>query len=438
MLKPNEKLPSKRLLASHHKISVITVENAYSQLLLEGFIYSREKCGYFVSQIEDAAPLPEKKIDLKKSELSEEKKYTLDISSGKIKPENFPFSVWSKLSRQTLSDKYTNLLKPIPHNGLPELREAICDYLYRFRGMEVSQDQIIIGAGTEYLYSLLIQLLGRNACYALENPGYKKVSKILTACGANWCYLDLDDKGIDINALKKAGAKIVHTSPAHHYPTGIVMSATKRREILNWAYAEKDRYIIEDDYDSEFRFTGRPLPPLINMDEGEKVIYMNTFSKTIAPSMRISYMVLPNSLLEKYNRELGFYSCTVPSFDQYTLYKFISEGYFEKHINRMKNSYKALRDNVIDIISNSALNDKITINEEDAGLHFLIRVHSNFGENELKKKLLLCGIKASFLSDYSYNNDKRFLNTIVFNYSGIDEESLKKAICILEENIKKG
>ena len=433
-IKADEKLPSKRQLATHHKISVITVENAYNQLLLEGFIYSREKSGYFVSKIDDMLTPLDKNISFKKAE-KEDKSYILDISSGNTKPENFPFSIWSRLMRQTLSENYTELLKTVPHKGILELRDAIAEYLYHFKGMKVSSEQIIIGAGTEYLYTLLIQLMGTNAHFSVENPGYKKVSKILSSCGAKWCYTDLDEHGLNLNSLKKSRANIVHTSPTHHYPTGIVMSAQKRRELLNWAYEDSNRYIIEDDYDSEFRFQGRPLPPLFNMDSAGRVIYMNTFSKTIAPSIRISYMVLPYSLLTKYDSTLDFYSSTVPSFDQYTLYKFISEGYYEKHINRTKNSYKTLRDNVIDIISKSKLSEKITITEKDAGLHFLIRINSELPEEEIKKKLALCKIRANFLSDYSYSYDEKFLNTIVFNYSGIDTESLKNALSVLENHI---
>lgn len=434
-LKPNEKLPSKRQLAAHHKISVITVENAYNQLIDEGFVYSAEKKGYFVSPLIFPAYSAPKKAEKKFFENNPSASYLLNISSGKINAEKFPFSIWSRLMRQSLTDKYTELLNPVPPHGISELCEAISEYLYRFRGMEINSEQIIIGAGTEYLYTLLIQLLGKESVFAVENPGYKKVARIFSSCGASWVYTDLDENGISIEKLNISSASIVHTSPTHHYPTGIVMPAARRRELLNWAYSGENRYIIEDDYDSEFRFTGRPLPPLVSMDDGGKVIYINTFSKTIAPSLRISYMVLPYPLLEKYNSLLGFYSCTVPSFDQYTLYRFINDGYFEKHINRMKIYYKNLRDNIFKLIQESKLSEKITIEENSSGLHFLISLNTAHSDDEMKKKLLSCGIKANFLSDYSYGGKKNDSHTIVFNYSGINIESLKKAIDVVESKM---
>lgn len=237
-----------------------------------------------------------------------------------------------------------------PSGGIRELREAICQYLYQFRGMKVTPEQVVVGAGTEYLYGLLIQLLGRSRRFAVENPGYRKIPMIYEKNGVSCSYIPLDAHGVRIDALTESGADILHISPSHHFPTGIITPVSRRHELLNWAAASEHRYIIEDDYDSEFRLGGRPLPTLQSIDTIEKVIYINTFTKSLSSTIRISYMILPPHLMRRFQKELGFYSCTVSNFEQYTLTRFLSEGYFEKHINRMRKYYRNQRNAILDCI----------------------------------------------------------------------------------------
>ena len=309
-LEAGEKLPSKRALAVHLEVSKITVEAAYNQLLAEGYIRSQEKVGYFVESLQRQLNPP-----IWKEAAQTQDDVLIDLTGDS--PSHFPFSVWSSLQREVMLDLGEGLLLPLHNQGLPALRNAIARHLNAFRGMQVDPDNILIGAGTDFLYNLLVQLLGRDKLYGVEEPGYSKIQKIYEAAGAQCNRLSLDRQGVDPEEL--GDTQVMHFSPSHHFPSGIVMSLPRRQALLQSARESIDRWIIEDDYDSEFRFNAHPLPAMHTLDGGEKVIYLNTFSKTLAPSIRISYMVLPGKLMEVFREKLGFYSCTVPSFEQYTL-----------------------------------------------------------------------------------------------------------------------
>ncbi len=430
-----EKLPSKRALASHLSLSVVTVENAYAQLVDEGYIITKEKSGYYVSGTfsgirASVAPPRSTIVEPRKPKKSaEETPLLLDLTSNEISVERFPFSVWSRLSREVLSTKQTELLWRVPTEGVMELREAISEYLKQFRGLTVSPEQIVIGAGAEYLYQLLIQLFSRSATFVLEDPGYHKTMHIYRANQVPYTFAGLDKEGILVNDLPNAAnlpghTTIAHVSPSHHYPTGIVTSPARRAELLRWVHEVPGRYLLEDEFDSEFRFSGKPLPTLFGTDRGQKVIYMNTFSKSISPSIRISYMVLPEGLMNRFHRSLGFYSCTVPSFEQYTLARFISEGYLTKHVNRMKNAYRKTRNELIRLLSESALSKCTTIHEEDAGLHLLLRVDTKRSDVEIIRLAKEAGVKLQALSDYCIGTVNREPHTFVVNYSGVTEETL--------------
>ena len=296
-LASGEKLPSKRALAQHLEVSKITVEAAYNQLLAEGYIRSVEKVGYFVEalQRQSAAPIPKEAADTPRESL-------IDLTGDSTS--YFPFSIWSRLQREVMLDLGEGLLLPLHKQGLPSLRNAIARHLQQFRGMQVDPDNILIGAGTDFLYNILVQLLGREKRYGVEEPGYSKIQNIYEAAGAVCNLLPLDQEGVDPEEL--GDTQVLHISPSHHFPSGIVMSHSRRQALLRWAEKKDERWIIEDDYDSEFRFNAHPLPALHSLNGGEKVIYLNTFSKTLAPSIRISYMVLPDRLMKLYRQKLGF------------------------------------------------------------------------------------------------------------------------------------
>lgn len=444
VLKSGEKLPSKRALAKHLNISVITVENAYNQLMAEGYLYSVPKSGFYVSDITSLKPLSSQRpgrtflkaeYSASKGTVPFPKTYMADFTNNSTLPETFPFSTWSKLTRLTMADYAKELLMRSPSGGILLLREAIADYLYQFRGISVVPEQIIVGAGTEYLYGILIQLLGRDKIYAVEDPGYQKITHIYEANGVSCVHVPLDKNGITVSSLTDTGADILHISPSHHFPTGIVTPISRRYELLAWANESTERYIIEDDYDSEFRLAGKPIPSLQSIDSAGKVIYMNTFSKSLSSTIRISYMVIPESLAEKYNRELNFYACTVSNFDQYTLYQFIDRGYLEKHINRMRNYYRVQRDTILDCIRRQKFYDRVKIKEENAGLHFLLEVDTKYSDEELIKRIAGKGIHISCLSQYFYDKKKSKKHTLIINYSGMEPEKMEEAVDRLFEGI---
>ena len=416
-LSPGEKLPSKRALSQHLEVGKITVETAYAQLLSEGYIRSREKVGFFVEAVEQLPPAPPPVPQ----KAAPEEAPLLDLTANGTG--HFPFTVWSKLQREVILDYGRALLLPLPNQGIPELRQAIAAHLAAFRGMEIDPENILVGAGTDFLYNLLIQLLGRDKIYAVEEPGYSKIRKVYGAGGVKCISAPMDAEGVMPQALGEA--HVLHISPSHHFPTGLVTPLSRRQALLNWAGTEN--WIIEDDYDSEFRFARHPLPAMQSMN-GERVIYINSFSKSLAPSIRISYMVLPPALMEKFRRVLGFYSCTVASFEQYTLARFLSGGYFEKHINRMRRFYQKHRNQVIAALQSCPAADKLTILEQDAGLHFLVRVDTQWTDAQLTDWLGERGIRVQALSSFYHDSTPGELHQLVVNYSGIDVEKLRQAL----------
>lgn len=456
VLAVGERLPSKRTFAKNLNISIITVENAYAQLMAEGYIFSLPKKGYFVADISaDMQKVLPSKPDSERigssssaledhlgtnssqavSAASQTPDYFADFVSNHISPGSFPFSTWAKIMREIISEESHALMTNPPSGGILKLRQAISDYLYQFRGMSIDPEQIIIGAGTEYLYGLLIQLLGNDRIFAVEDPGYQKIAQIYTSHGADCRHISMDTQGVSIEALEKSGADIIHISPSHHFPTGIVTPISRRYELLGWAARSSSRYIIEDDYDCEFRLQGRPIPSLQSIDVMEKVIYINTFSKTLASTIRISYMILPKHLLEQFYKRLGFYSCTVSNFEQYTLARFISKGYFEKHINRTRNYYKTLRNTLLEHIKSSPLAPCTTIMEEDAGLHFLMKISTDLSDEELIDKAKKEGLRILCLSRYYHSPANHKEHIIVMNYSGIELSKIPEAVARLERCI---
>lgn len=438
VLAADGKLPSKRNFAENLGVSTITVENAYAQLIAEGFVYSRPKKGFFVTDIRNGLSGYREKSGRKAQKgRMEQKKYLADFTSNQTCQEQFPFSNWAKLMREVLKEEREGLMINAPCAGILPLREAIAGHLKAFRGMEVDPEQIIVGAGTEYLYGLLLQLLGMEKCYGVENPGYHKIYKIYKSHRVPCCYVEMDAAGVQVSSLLEKKVNVVHISPSHHFPTGIVMPVSRRYELLGWAAGEEGRYIIEDDYDSEFRLTGKPIPTLQSIDIQEKVIYMNTFTKTLSSTVRISYMVLPEHLAKRFSEELNFYSCTVSNFEQYVLARFIGEGYFEKHINRMRNYYHDKRDELLKQIENSRIADCCSISEEDAGLHFLLKINTGFSDRELCEALEDEGVRISSVAQYYAGETEKKEHIFVVNYSSLQEESMEKVIRCME-NVLEG
>ncbi len=326
-LQKNEKLPSKRTLAEHLGVSLITVENAYQMLKEEGYVETRERSGYFVCEINamERSTNAGQKLQLLPLE-----QHTADEDKRK-----FPYSLYFKTVRSVISEYGEELLLRSPNEGCAILRNSIAQYLMRYRGLFAQPEQIIIGSGAEHLYGTVVRILGREKIYGIENPSYHQIQKVYEGMGAVCELLTMGTDGIISESLQRTNADVLHVTPFHSYPSGVTATIKKRYEYLKWAQ-EKERYIVEDDFDSEFFMPGKPIETLFMLDNQESVIYINTFSKSLSPSIRMGYMILPRHLLSKYKESSGGFSCSVPVLEQYALAEFIKKGYFEQHLSRLR------------------------------------------------------------------------------------------------------
>ncbi len=418
------RLPSGRALAEHLGLSRVTVETAYAQLLAEGYLTSRPRAGYFVEQL-TPQELPPR---VSEPEAQPPEPETAQSRSAQL----FPFSVWARLMRGVLLDRRQELLRPAPDAGLPALRQAVAAELYRQRGVHVSPEQVYIGAGAAYFYNLLIQLFGHGRVYALENPGHRKIARVYQANQVAVRPIGMDADGVIPELLEQSGAEVLHISPSHHYPTGTVTPITRRQALMRWLTAQPGRYLIEDDYDSEFRFSGLPIPTIQSMDRSGRVIYMNTFSRTISPSLRISYMILPRTLLPQWQAAMGFYSCTVPSFEQMTLTRFLAEGYFEKHLSRMKKHYRAVRAQLFSVLHTPQAVRQCAVHDTDAGLHLVLELKNAPEPEALRALLRKSGLPDALLSDFFLDAPSpQAQKSIVLGYADAEPAQLEAALTAL-------
>lgn len=432
-LQPNEKLPSKRTLAMQLGVSVKSVENAYNQLLLEGYIYSIEKKGYFVTVIADylSEQNHSKSINTTKYHQTE---YKVNLRSNRSAFKDFPADTWCRLMRETLSEDSAQIFKTVPFNGAFKLRKAIANHLRSFRGMKVSPDQIIIAAGTEYIYSRLMQIFGAEAIYALPDPCSKRLHELYINNRLNYHAIP-SSEGLDYKMLNETNSQILHFSPAHQYPLGRVMPIQERIELLKWANENEERYIVEDDYDSEYVLAGKPVPPLYSIDTGNKVIYMNTFSKSVSPAMRISYVVLPEKLMERYLNTMSFYACTVASVEQYTLAKFIERNYLVRFINRANRKNVKLKPFIIGEFEQLHAKKLISYDSDCVGAMILLKLHTKKSDEEIKKALKEHDIITSMMSEYYHNEaeQQKHAHVMVVNYTGLSHMQIEYLCDALED-----
>jgi GntR family transcriptional regulator / MocR family aminotransferase len=435
--KEHDKLPSKRTLSQLLKVSPLTVDRSYQQLIMEGYVYAIEKSGYYVSKQVDMLVGAETKHIPIESKVMMKDSYMYQFKTNIVDTSIFPNSTWAKLAREVLSENRHEMLNESHPKGMELLRYEIARFLEVYRGMIVDVEQIIIGSGTTSLISMIVELLGRNKTYAIEDPSYHKIFQLFNANDVHLIPIPLDTYGMDIEKLIKTDASVIHITPSHQFPTGIVMPIQRRTELLNWA-STHHRFIIEDDYDSEFRFTGKPIPSLQSIDQNDCVIYMNTFTKTLAPSFRMSYMVLPKKLLTSYENISSYQSCTVPNFEQYIMYKFMHGRFFERHIFRMKKLYKQK----IDIITEAFHPyPHMHILGLDVGLHCLLVVKGHKDEDALIKYLETKHIYVRGLHGYYVHKKHVNETTLILGYSGIPlvtlKESLQALIHTIDAYIKK-
>lgn len=399
-----EKLPSTRLLAKHLAVSRSTVEMAYEQLLAEGYIKAEPCRGFFVCDITELYELGNIEdirhiVSFVKKEQEETAcRHIIDFSPYAIDTEHFPYNVWRKLNKNVLLDDREELLLSGDGQGDYGLRKAIAAYLHQARGVNCQPDQLIIGAGNEYLEILLTQILGRNKQVLMENPTYLQAYHTFLNMGYQMSFVSVEEEGIDPQKVRKYDPDVVYIMPSHQFPLGTVMPLKQRLELLKWASEKEERYLIEDDHDSEYRYRGKPIPSLQSIDHFDKVIYIGTFSKSIAPSLRISYMVLPPELLKRYHKNCGFYSTTVPKIQQEVLRAFIEEGHFERHLNKMRGIYRSKHDFLLAELKKRNWVEKIY--GDHAGLHVLVQVNTEKKEKEICNLAEKRGIRIYGISEY--------------------------------------
>ena len=427
------RLPSTRVLAEHLKVSRSTTQMAYEQLLSEGYIEAVPCRGYFVCGLDGLVEVvqepPGVQDEIRDSRTSS---WKVDFSPRGIDLDSFPFNTWRKISRNTLVDDNKELFLPGPAQGDLELREAVRSYLHSARGVNCRAEQIVVGAGNEYLLMLLYQLLGGQRVIAMENPTYRQAYRIFDSLGCRVAPVEMDSGGMQIGQLKESGADIAYIMPSHQYPMGIVMPVRRRQELLGWAYEKEGRYLIEDDYDSEFRYKGKPIPALQGMDRNGRVIYIGTFSQSIAPAIRISFMVLPIDLCRVYQERAGFYASTVSRIDQRVLYQFLSEGHYERHLNRMRAVYKAKHDALMAALK--PLEGQFDIGGEYAGLHVLLTSREGLTEEDLIERGKALGVRVYGLSTYFIRPGSREqAGTVLLGYANLSVEDIKTGVRLLKE-----
>lgn len=413
--KANTKLPSKRNLAKEYNISLNTVDNAYSKLLEEGFIYSKERQGFFVSDVGELYVLDSKPIHITK----EEENIEYDFSYSGVS-EEFPYKIFKKISSNIFDNK--DILEKVDYQGYLPLRTQISEYLNKSRGFKAEPSQIVISSGSEYLFQIIFKLISGK--FGIEDPGYNMLSNIMDTNDIKYEFISVDENGMDLEKLKKSKSDFCVITPAHQFPTGVIMNMQRRVELLNM---KKIKYVIEDDYDSEFKYSKRPVPALKSIDVNDKVIYIGSFSKSISPSFRVSFMVLPFNLVEKYNKIFKFFICPVSIMVQKMLTTFIETGEFEKHLNRMRKIYSKKRQLLIDMLNERK---DITIKGADAGLHVVLEYPKNYSEEYIVKKAKEKKIKVYGLGSYG---TKRKIPSILLGFATLSEEKLKEGVKLFLE-----
>ena len=434
-IKPGTKLPSTRLLAEHLGVSRSTTQLAYDQLTAEGYLESRPCKGYFAAGLEGLCEIRTKE-KAQPVPIKEESAYPYDFSPRGIDADGFPAHIWKKLAREVFSGESDTLFGHGDSQGEMGLREAIRDYLYSARGVHCRAEQILVGAGSEYLLMLLDQMLDKKTVIAMENPTYVQAYRVFSGLGHQVVPVPMDEYGMKTELLKASGATLAYVMPSHQFPTGRIMPLGRRMELLSWAEEKPGRYMIEDDYDSEFRYRGKPIPSLQGYDRGEHVIYLGTFSRSIAPGIRVSFLVLPEPLLARYREKCRFYATTVSRIDQEILTRFIRGGYYERHLNRMKGVYRAKHDLLLELLK--PFQSRFTICGENAGIHLLLeekRSRQGGGlaeETRLTELAAKAGVKVYGLAGY-YVSGESTKATILLGFARMSPEQIKEAVGLLAE-----
>lgn len=429
------RLPSTRKLAKYLQVSRTTVDLAYEQLVSEGYIEAIPCRGYFVCNLEGLYRLKTKQPQKETPARQEQERYLYDFSPYGVDLHSFPQNAWRKLSKEVLLEEERSLFQLGDPQGELQLRCSIAAYLHQARAVEADPEQIVVGAGNDFLLLLLCSLFGTGQTIAMESPTYKKAYDLFRNLSNQVRIVEMDESGMRVDLLEQTDARVAYVMPSHQFPLGKVMPVGRRMQLLAWAAAKEGRYIIEDDYDSEFRYKGKPIPALQGMDQNGCVIYMGTFSKAIAPAIRVGYMVLPEALLSVYLAKGRFYSSTVSRVDQRILAKFISGGYFERHLNRMREIYKGKHDALLGELK--PLEKRFEITGEFAGLHVLLKDRKKEPEQQLLEKAAEKKVRVYGLSGfYMERAQAKEMSTIVLGYAGLTEEEIRKGVDLLRKALE--
>ncbi|MBE6929073.1 MAG: PLP-dependent aminotransferase family protein [Ruminococcaceae bacterium] len=427
---PGSRLPSRRRMASELSVSESTVDGAYSQLLSEGYIRAVRGSGYYVCEIDDLITF-RSDTQPKDSDISHSGKIEVDFSASRIDHAGFPYNQWRKIQKNCFDELQPELLSSPPVQGYLPLREEIAAYLFQARGVHCSPDQLVIGAGTDHLLQILSFILDSHYSLTMENPIYLSTVAHFERLGHPVHFVDLDDQGLNADELEGLSHTLVYITPSHQYPLGFSMPISRRIRLLNWANDGEDRFILEDDYDSEFRYDSRPIASLQSLDTAGRVIYLGSFSKAIAPSLRISYMVLPESLLTLYNERYTAFSPAVSGFEQRVLAEFMHSGAFTAHVNRMRKLYRMRRALLVDLLS--AWNDQIRISGENAGHHLLLTDLRGWSEDELCRCACSAGVRVYPISRCFHGElPERYRSTVLLGYAGLEPEEIRKGVSRLK------
>ncbi|KUF32565.1 MULTISPECIES: PLP-dependent aminotransferase family protein [Lysinibacillus] len=426
------KLPSQRSLAKHLQISRNTVDAAYQQLLAEGYVISKEREGLYVVELErgyfqTSSNHFEPQLATPQEQQLPSIKYNFNY--GDINLKDFPYKIWRTLTLQSLNEEQAHLLLYGDPQGELELRNYIASYLYEARGVQCQGDQIVIGAGLQFLMGIVCHLIGRNELFAMEDPGYYRVRYLFKDHGIKVKPIPLDEHGIHISQLRNSRVKAVYVTPSHQFPIGTVMPISRRLALLEWA-KDENAYIIEDDYDGEFRYAGKPIPALQGLDSNDRVIYMGTFSKSLIPSIKLSYMVLPRELTLLFNNN-NYYVQTVSRLHQHTLQLFMESGHWERHLNKTRNGYKRRYEALLKSI-HQILGDNVKIHGASSGLHILLEPNNKMSEEELIETAKRVGVKVYPTSIFYANPSVIQHAKVLLGFANLGVEEIDKGIKLLK------
>ncbi len=428
-IKSNERLPSKRTLASQLGVSINTVDTAYGMLMAEGYIISKERSGFFACSVSSQQLLTPSKA---KEEFRKDVQAPLyNFATSSIDSSLFPFKLWCRIEREVLGDE--QLLNHGARQGDYNLRSAICQYLKAYRGFECREEEVVVGAGMDYLLCLIARMF-EGCCVAVENPGYGRAERVFRDFGTFTEYIQLDSNGMSYVDLRRSNAQLAYLTPSCQFPTGITMPVSRRQDILDWAKEESQRYIIEDDFNSEFRFSTRPIPALKSIDSVGRVIHIGTFSKSVAPSLRVAYMVLPPTLLERWISRFSEYACTVSRFEQQALCRFIEGGHFSRHINRLRITCKKRKDCLVESLKD-AFGNCVVVTAADTGLHVVADFKVELSEQGIIDKAKEHKINITSMNEFCHGEQIKYDRRFMLGFSAMNEQQIKKAVQILREVI---